>query len=221
MFNDKTRFQVIAEFEARVDCSFISAEVRGEPRQSGPRLAGDPRPWRPVLAPPPVGSLLLSSGRWRCVCALQTAVSVSPSPVEILQSNPTGLQGQVPWGLPALCRTSRLRTFTAEGELLWSCWAPAAGLPLGRCGVGVHPECAPPTLSLRLFGVFDVSNFFGGPSILLSLVVPQLAVASVRLQEEMSARFSTLPSWTWNQTWFFKRIVCRPSPQLSKCLCSC
>ena len=63
MFNKMTRFKVIAEFEARVDCSFISAAVRVEPRQSGPRLAGDPRRWRAVLAPPPVGSLLLSSGR--------------------------------------------------------------------------------------------------------------------------------------------------------------
>ena len=27
-------------------------------------------------------------------------VSVSPSPMEVLQSNPTQLQGQIPWGFP-------------------------------------------------------------------------------------------------------------------------
>ena len=41
-------------------------------------------------------------------------VSVSLSPVEVMQTNSTGLQGQIPWGFLLLCQIPRL------GSLMWS-----------------------------------------------------------------------------------------------------
>ena len=62
--------------------------------------------------------------------------SVSPSPVEVLQSNPTGLQSQISWGLliplldPQAWKPDReLRTITTVGELLWHYCFPVNGLP--------------------------------------------------------------------------------------------
>ena len=46
-----------------------------------------------------VGSLLLPSGSWCMqdfVCALKTGVSVSPSPLKVILSNPAGPQGHIP-----------------------------------------------------------------------------------------------------------------------------
>ena len=46
-----------------------------------------------------MGSLLLYSGSWCAhdfVCAT-SGVSISLSPVEVLQSNPVGIQSQIPW----------------------------------------------------------------------------------------------------------------------------
>ena len=52
---------------------------------------------------------LLSPGSWYCLCPPRVC---SPSPVEVLQSNPTGLQ--IPWGSQILCWIPRL------GNLLWA-----------------------------------------------------------------------------------------------------
>ena len=56
----------------------------------------------------------------------KTGVSVSPSPVEVLWSNPTGLQGQIPWGFSVPLSDPQagkpdveFRTFTTMGELAW------------------------------------------------------------------------------------------------------
>ena len=56
----------------------------------------------------------------------KTGVTVSPSPVEVLQSNPIGCQSQRPWGflVPFLDPQAEkpekgLITFTIVGELLW------------------------------------------------------------------------------------------------------
>ena len=67
-----------------------------------------------------------------------SGVSVSPSPVEVLQSNPTGLQSQILWGLlfPLLGPQAGkpdigLRTFTSVGELWYNCF-PVCGSPTQR-----------------------------------------------------------------------------------------
>ena len=66
----------------------------------------------------------------------KSGVSVFPSPVEILQSNPTGLQAQIPWGLLVLLPDPRdgksdvgLRTFISVRELLWCC-SPICRVPI-------------------------------------------------------------------------------------------
>ena len=52
-----------------------------------------------------MGALLLSAESW-CTqvlfVPLESGVSVSLSLVEVLSSNPAGLQGQVSWGFPVL-----------------------------------------------------------------------------------------------------------------------
>ena len=54
-----------------------------------------------------------------------TGVSVSPSPVEVLESNPADFQGQIPWGFPVPLLGPQagkpdvgFQTFTTAGELL-------------------------------------------------------------------------------------------------------
>ena len=61
-------------------------------------------------------------------------VSVSPSPVEVLKSNPTGLQGEIPWEFPVHLSDPQagkpevgVRTFTTMGELLWYYCSPVCG----------------------------------------------------------------------------------------------
>ena len=69
-------------------------------------------------------------------CANKNGVSVSPSPVEVLQSNPTDCQSQISWGLliPLLDPQAwkpdiELRTITTVGGLLWHYCFPVHGLP--------------------------------------------------------------------------------------------
>ena len=79
------------------------------------------------------------SGSWctqDLVCASRSGVSLSPSPVEFLQSNPTGLQSQILWVLllplpdPQAGEPDMgLRTFTPVRELLWYNYFPVCGLP--------------------------------------------------------------------------------------------
>ena len=64
----------------------------------------------------------------------KSGVSVSPSSMEVQQSNPTGLQSQIPWGfLVALLDLQAenpdvgLRTFTVVGELVWFNCSPVCG----------------------------------------------------------------------------------------------
>ena len=72
---------------------------------------------------------------WSCVQTSKSGVSVSPSPVEFLWSNPTGLQSQILWVVlhlfpdPQLGEPStELKTFTTAGELLWHNYFPVCGL---------------------------------------------------------------------------------------------
>ena len=81
-----------------------------------------------VLVQSPVELLLFSAGSW-CVHGFvvpsKTGVSVSPSPVEVLESNPADFQGQIPWGFPdpllgpqAGKPDMGFQTFTTVGELV-------------------------------------------------------------------------------------------------------
>ena len=83
--------------------------------------------------------LLFSLGPVMCEIwgvPFKSEVSVSPSPVKALRSNPTSLQSQIPWRfLVALAdpQTGKpdmgLRTFTTVGELIWYCYSPVCGSP--------------------------------------------------------------------------------------------
>ena len=111
----------------------------------------------------PVESLLSSSWswyRWDFVCAPpKTGVSVSPSPMEVLQSNTPGLQDQIPWtkGFPVLCQIPRLGSMTwgSEPSQQWENFfgiivLQFVGHPPGGHGIWFYRNCAPPTISLQL-----------------------------------------------------------------------
>ena len=102
-------------------------------------LCGEPLPTRASAGSPPtlagsfdsvfceVTALLL----WVLVCAKfclhpPRQNSVSPSLLEVLQSNPPGPQGQIPWRIPVPLSNLQagkpdvgFRTFTTVGEFLW------------------------------------------------------------------------------------------------------
>ena len=78
-------------------------------------------------------------------------VSVSPSPVEFLQSSPPALQSQMLWGIFLLMPDPQaeepdvgLRTLIPVGQLLKYNYSTVCGSPLGRCGdliiSQVHPS---------------------------------------------------------------------------------
>ena len=107
-----------------------------------PTSAGDP----PILAGRSACLLWghcflpLGPGVHGTLCApSKIGVSVSPSPVEFLQSNPAGFQSQILWGLLLLLSDSQagkpdvgLRTFTPVGEHLWYNCFPVCDLPTWR-----------------------------------------------------------------------------------------
>ena len=93
------------------------------------------------------------------VCTSKTGVSVSLSPVEVLWSNPTGLQDQIPWtnGFPVLCWILRLGSLTwgSEPSQQWENFfgiivLQFVGHPAGGYGIWFYRDCAPPTISLQL-----------------------------------------------------------------------
>ena len=103
----------------------------------------------------PVGLRFLSPGSWCFVLFLppsKCGVSVSPSPVELLQSNPTGLQSQIPW------------------EFLVPLLDPQAGKPDVRAQ-NLH-NCG--RISLVLFSNFWVANplCMGFDFIMIVLLLP-------------------------------------------------
>ena len=69
---------------------------------------------------------LLGSGLHITLCVpYKSGFSISPSPVEVLQSNPADFKSQISWGFPGHLPNLQagkpdvgLRTFTV-GELLW------------------------------------------------------------------------------------------------------
>ena len=103
-------------------------------------------------------SLLLSPGSWCTqdfVCVLQQSVSLSP--VEVLWSNSTVLQSQIPCGFPVPLpdlqtekSDVRPRTFATIGEFLWYYHFPVCGLHTIRYGIWFYCYCAPPLVFLWL-----------------------------------------------------------------------
>ena len=153
------------------------------------------------MSPPPVQEILqyyqvglaqslmrsplfcLGSGAQEILCApSKSGVSVSPSPVEFLWSNPAGLQSQIFWGLlPPLPDPQAgkpdvvLRTFTPVGEPLWYnyftvCWPPTQCV-CDLILLWLHLSCHLAVASL------DVGYLFCYvPAFFLSMVVQQLVV---------------------------------------------
>ena len=132
-------------------------------------------------------------------------VSVSFSPLEGLQSNPAGPQGQIPRGfqVPLLDPQAGkpdvgFRTFTIVWELLLYYCSPVCGSPTQQVWDLILLWLCPSyclavasSLSLNMGHLFLV-----GSSDFLLVMVQQLVAILVLLQEEMSARPSTPQSWT-------------------------
>ena len=138
------------------------------------------------------------------LCVLsKSGVSVSPSPVEVLQSNPTSFQHLIlydfllPLPDPQVGKPDvGLRTFTTVGGLLWYNWSPVCESPppavmgfdfivivpllLSNCGVSFVFGC----------GV----SFLVSSIVFLSTIVPQLVVMLVLSQEGVRECPSTPPS---------------------------
>ena len=71
-----------------------------------------------------------------CLCPPRLESLFPPSPMEVLYSNPTGLQGQIPWGLPVPLSDPQpgrpdlgFRTFATVGELPWYYYSPVCEPP--------------------------------------------------------------------------------------------
>ena len=160
-----------------------------------------------------MGSLLLPPGSWwattLCVPS-KSGISVFPSPVEVLQSNPTSLQSLILWEFlsPLLDpqvgkRDSGLRTFTPVDGLLWYNCSPVCDSPTQQLWDLTLLWLRPSTMSLQLLlCLWMWGIFFGEFSVFLLMIVQQLVVILLFSQEGVRARPSTLPSWTnLSPTW--------------------
>ena len=119
-----------------------------------------------------MGSLLLPLGpnaHTTLYVPSKSGVSVSPSAVEILQSNPANHQSLISGNSSSCCRTPRL------GSLMWGSepslqWVDFCGIsvlqfvshPPSSYGIWFYCDCAPPTISLQLLlCLWMCSIFFG------------------------------------------------------------
>ena len=90
-------------------------------------------------------------------CWYPSRVSVSPSPEEVLQSNPTVLQSQISCGFPVSLPDRQIGKSDGGLELLQQCKnlfgiavLQLMGCPVGGYGIWFWRDCAPPTVSLQL-----------------------------------------------------------------------
>ena len=123
-----------------------SASLGGPPRPSGRSGPGSYEVTAFSLGPSVHETLCVSSKR---------GVSLSPSPVEFLQSSPTGLQSWMLWGLllPMPDPQAGEPDVGSELSLLWENFCDIiilqfVGHPPGWYGIWLYCECAPPTISL-------------------------------------------------------------------------
>ena len=153
-----------------------------------------------------MGSLLLPPGpnvHTTFRVPSKSRVSVSPSPVKVLHSNPASLQRLILWEFLLLLPEPQvgkpdmgLRTFTPVGGLLWYKCSPVYESPTQQLWDLIFIVIAPLLPSHCGFSfVFGCGvSFFVNSSVFLSMIVQQLVVILVLSQEGVSARPSTLPS---------------------------
>ena len=132
----------------------------------------------------------------------KSGVSVSPSPVEVLQSNPVAFKIWFSMNSSFNCWTPGL------GSLTWGSepspqWVDFCGIsvlhfvshPPSGYGIWFYCDCAPPTISLWLLFVFGCGvSFLVSSNVFLSMTVQQLIVIQVLSQEGVKACPSTLLS---------------------------
>ena len=114
--------------------------------------------------------------------------SVSLSPLDGLQSNPAGPQGQIPWGFPVPLSNPQarnldvgFRTFIIVWELLWYYCSPVCGSPIQLVWDLIWSSLCPSyhlavATSLSLDSGYPFSV---GSRVLLSVVVQQLVAILV------------------------------------------
>ena len=120
-----------------------------------------------------------------------SVVSVSLRPLEVLQSNPAGLPGQISWGflIPLFDLQNGKPNEGCTTITKWESFfniivLQFVGHSLSRYGISFYHDCAIPTILLWfLISLWRWSIFLVGFSVLLSMVVQQLVANS---QEEMS-----------------------------------
>ena len=146
--------------------------------------------------------------------SFKNGVSVSPSPVEVLQSNPTRLQSLILWefllplpdsqvGKPDV----RLRTFTPVGGPLWcKCLPQLVSHPPSGYGIWFYCDCTPPTISLwLLLCLWTWGIFFGEFQCLPVNDCSAVNCDSSAVARGMGAHPSTPSSWTNLQIWVLRR----------------
>ena len=149
MFGQREPSPGVYRFCGRVNGDLKEGSPRGASQAAVASACGQPLLIHTSIGDPPSlsrsgsvscgGSLLLSLGSWCAqdfVYAPQVGVSVSHSPVEVLESNPTGLHSQILGGflVPLLDPLAGkldvgLGTFTTVGEGLWYYASPVCGSP--------------------------------------------------------------------------------------------
>ena len=114
-----------------------------------------------------VTAFALGSGACEILCALfKCGLSVSPSPVEVLQLSPTGLQREITWGFPLLMSDPQDGNlmWVSELSLLWEQFCDIIILqfvchPPGEYWIWLYCECTLPTVLWFLMSL-DVEYLF-------------------------------------------------------------
>ena len=100
---------------------------------------------------------------------LKCGVSVSPSPVKVLQSNPARLQSLILWDSSVCCWTPQLGSLMLDSEPSLQC-VDFCGItvlqfvshPPSSYGIWFYCYCSPPTISLKLLLCLWIWGMFFG-----------------------------------------------------------
>ena len=163
---------------------------------------------------------VLALGRF-CLCPPRLESLFPPVLWKSCNQIPLAFKFQISWGFPVPLSDPQagkpevgFRTFTTVGELFWYIFFPVCGSFTWReWDLSISWLCPSYCLTAALclflnmgyllFSKFQCLCFWTrgifylvNSSVLLWMVVQQLVVILVLLQEEMSTRPSTLPSWT-------------------------
>ena len=136
---------------------------RSEP-QPPPTSVGNPPTLAARSGSVSYGMTAPSPGSWLAhyfVCALQEWSLCFPSPVEVLQSNPSSLQSLILWEFPLPLPEPQvgkpdvgLRTFTPVGGLLWYNCSPVCESPTQRLWDLILLWLCPSYLCLWMWSIF-------------------------------------------------------------------